>query len=109
MPMNPGELRHLIKLQTSGDVPDGSGGYTDGANADFAEVWARVRPLDSDERIEAMKSEADVSHEITLRYLPGVTAEMTVLYEGRTLDVVSSPIDIEGRHELIKLLCRERV
>lgn len=83
------------------------GGYTEAVPVVFATVWAEIRALTARERIQAMQTTADVSHEVTLRYVPGVTAAMSVEHEGRTFEIIAQPIDPDERHELLKLLCLE--
>jgi SPP1 family predicted phage head-tail adaptor len=106
MTLNPGALRHRVTIQSVTRVPNGSGGYTT-TWAPVGEVWAAVEPLEGRERIQAMQTDADVSHKVTMRYRAGVTAAMRVLHEGRVLDVVAPPIDHEERHQSMVLLCRE--
>lgn len=107
MPINPGRLRHQVILKTERRIEDGSGGYIAAEPVVFARAWAEIRPLTARERIQSMQTTADVSHEVTMRYIPGVTAAMLVEHEGRTFEIAAQPIDPEERHELLKLLCRE--
>lgn len=107
MPLNPGALRHLIELKAPALVPDGAGGFSDSDPTTFATVWAEIKPLKANERIQAMQTTADISHQITIRYLEGVTADMTVVHEGRTFQIIAEPLDFEERHEMLTLLCFE--
>jgi SPP1 family predicted phage head-tail adaptor len=103
---DPGRLRHRVALQSMTATPDGSGGFSE-AWATWTTVWAAVEPLEGTERIRAMQTAADATHRVTLRYLPGVSAESRVLHEGRVFEVVSPPIDPEERHVWLILLCHE--
>lgn len=105
--MNPGDLRHQVTLQGVTRTDDGGGGYTEVPVTIATGVWAAVEPLEGNERIRAMQTEASATHRVTLRYRSDVTAALRVVHEGRTLEVVSPPIDPEERHAELQLLCRE--
>lgn len=109
--IDPGELVHLVDLEGVTLQDDGMGGHTTEGDWDTIPdgegVWARVRPLRGTERLRAMQTHADVTHEVVIRYRSDVTEELRVIHEGRALNVVSPPIDPDEAHEWLQLLCTE--
>ena len=102
-----GQLRHQIELQSPTDVEDGEGGVTQ-TWATFARRMAAIEPLRGRELIEARQVAANVTHQVRLRYEPGVTPRCRVLFGDRILNI-DSVIDLEERHIELSLLCKEDV
>ncbi|MDB4952079.1 MAG: head-tail adaptor [Gemmatimonadetes bacterium] len=105
MPINPGDLRQRVTLQSKVRTPDGGGGGAE-AWVDGKTVWAEVMPLDGRELVQAMQVHPSVSHRVTIRYRAGVSSAMRALYAGRVLDI-RSVVDRDERHEALQLLCVE--
>lgn len=108
----PGLFRHLVSIVGPGaSVPDGAGGYTEGAAVTVVEdVWARIEGLQGTEQLRAMQTAAEASHRITTReWHDGVDATMSVVFEGRTFQLVAPPIDPEEKRERLEMLTREEV
>ena len=42
-----------------------------------------------------------------MRYLPGITPDMRILYDGRTL-FIESALDIDERHRELTIVCYEK-
>lgn len=107
--MDPGHLRNEVILQAPGGrTSDGGGGFTQRWRARPGGLrWARIRPLEGNERLRAMQTQANATHEVTIRYESGVTAAMRFVHEDRVLKIVSPPVDPDERHEWLQLLCRE--
>jgi SPP1 family predicted phage head-tail adaptor len=103
---DPGRLRHRVTLEAMTATADGAGGFSEAWNA-WNTVWAAVEPLEGTERLRAMQTGADVTHRVTIRFLPGVTSRLRVLHNGRVLHVVSPPIDHEERRQWLVLMCHE--
>lgn len=107
--VDPGRLRHQVQIRKPGTrTPDGGGGFTrkyrpvvDGI------VWAEVRPIQGNERIRAMQTAANATHQVTMRYRSDLTADHQLIHEGRTLKIVSPPVDLDEQHQWLELLCRE--
>ena len=74
----------------------------------LATVWANVEPLRGDERLRAMRLEEVVTHKITIRHRPGITARMRVKFGARLLNI-RAMIDPQERHQVLELMCEEGV
>lgn len=95
-------LDRRITLRTMTRTPDGGGGYTETPTV-IDTVWARVRPLEGTERLQAMETGMTQPHEFTIRYRDDVDGATDVLYDGDRYDVKSA-IDTEARHREIVIL-----
>lgn len=111
---DPGAFFDRADIEAEVQIPDGRGGYYSGGWAPIpggSGVPVEIRPLSSDERVRAMQSAGDITHEVmTSVYVPGVRADhrLRVTTDGsRLLYLVAAPIEV-GRRQRLRLLCRER-
>lgn len=103
--MRTGRMRRQVTIRTNTRTPDGMGGYTE-TPVDVPNVWARINPLEGNERIQAMQTGMQRPHEITMRYRAGMTGASTLVYDGRTFDI-KSVADTEERHRQLVILADE--
>lgn len=61
-----GKLDERISFERKTLTPDGSGGASE-SWAEYAEVWASVRPMSGRERERAMRNESAADYLITIR------------------------------------------
>lgn len=101
-----GRLRHRLALERADRTADGGGG-ADENWIKVADVWAELRPTGGGEAVESDALAGRVSHEIILRYLPGVSPDMRFSNGTRHFEI-SAVIDIDERHRWLKCLCMER-
>lgn len=74
----------------------------------YATRWADVRPQGGREFWAAQQVIDDLSHEVRLRYMPGIRAKDRLVYRGRVFDIVSPPVNVGERGVELVLMCRER-
>lgn len=103
--MNPGKLNKRITLQCPKSVRDDEGIVTE-EWTDVATVWAAVEPLRGREYFAAAAVNQENTVRFRMRYRPGVTARMRLLYDRRVFDI-KSVIDVNERHQEILLMCEE--
>ncbi len=103
--MQAGRMRHRIKIQSPVEARNGVGEIIT-TWATLATVWASVEPLRGREFFDAEQMQAEVSTRVRMRYYPGITAQMRVLWGSRVLEIVT-PIDVNERHKELQLMCRE--
>lgn len=53
------------------------------------------------------KLKPEVSHRIYVRFRNDITADMRIKYHGRIFTIEGPPLDIDERHELLEIQCRE--
>lgn len=107
--MRAGRLRHRIKFQakTGTPVPDGYGGSTI-PWVDFAtKIPAAIEPLSGRELLAAQAVQNETSHKVTLRYQPGITAAMRVVFGSRVFAITAPPLNKDERNRELTLLCSE--
>jgi SPP1 family predicted phage head-tail adaptor len=105
--MRAGELRHRITIQKPVEVKDEYKTIIDVGWQDFATVWAAVEPVRGSEYIQLQNSKSELTVRVRIRYLAGVNDSMRILYGGRILYINSPPIDVDGRHREMELMCVE--
>lgn len=107
-----GLLRHRVTIQAPTEVRTGSGA-TDIVYVDQFDTWASVEPLTAREMWAASQVQSEATTRIRLRYRPGITAKHRVRWRRIAgspsvydyFDIDGPPIDIEGRHHELHLMC----
>lgn len=101
-----GAMNKKITIQSLNTTADDLGGLSN-STVFASSVWASIAALSGRELYKAQQVVAEVTHEVVIRYLAGVKANMSVLFNGRTFDIVDVSDPDEQRVEL-RLLCLER-
>lgn len=104
--MKAGKLRHLVVLQTPSNTTSNTGDVQTGW-ATFKTLYANVVPLSGRDFYSAKAINSDITHRVELRWLPGVQPNMRVLHDGRLLELVSPPINVNERDRELHLMCKE--
>jgi SPP1 family predicted phage head-tail adaptor len=104
------DLRHVVEIQSESASGDGGGGQTGpwASPAIVATVRARVEPLRGDERPRAMQIEAALTHRVTIRHRPDVTARMRLIFDTRIFNI-RAVIDVQEQGRFLDLMCEEGV
>jgi SPP1 family predicted phage head-tail adaptor len=103
--MNISNLRERLTLEEPVRTPDGGGGVSL-AWQTVAELWAFVRPISGDERLRHDQLAGRLTHEVWIRYRPGVLPAMRFTQGARIYEIVAV-VEAERRRRL-KCLCEER-
>jgi SPP1 family predicted phage head-tail adaptor len=106
--MQAGKLRHQITLEQNTGVEDTAGQVVDNWTPFATNLWASIRPLTGEEVLQAQQVQAEVTHEVKLRYLAGVTPQLRVLFGARVFNILSVVNTDERNYELV-LLCKEQM
>ena len=77
----PGALRHTILIERETITSDGLGGGTK-AWTTHKTLKAKIQPLRGNERLQAMRLEATISHKITIRFVTDIKPSDRVNYQG---------------------------
>ena len=104
--MNAGILRHRIDLEGIVSVPDGMGGSVDSYVAQFSDIPAAIWPTSTKEIVRAGAETMVGTHNVRIRYLPGVSAAWRIRFGTRYFSIVSI-VNHEERGVQLDLLCRE--
>lgn len=103
--MKAGKLRHRIVFEQPVENP---GPFNEARFnwTTYREVWAEVRPMSGREYFASQQAQSDVSHEITTRYLAGVTPRMRVRFGSRIFDI-RAVMNVEERNIQLRILAVE--
>lgn len=74
----------------------------------FAERSAGIRPLVGRERWAAQQVNAQVTHEIRMRYFDGLRADMRITHGGRVFTILA-PLNTDERGREYVIPCEEEV
>lgn len=102
-----GALRLRAALQSRSETPDGGGGVSVTWNTE-KDIWCRIRPLAGRERLEAMREESAITHEIHARYDASIIADKRILHGGIAYNI-RSVMDPETKHEVLRILAESGV
>jgi SPP1 family predicted phage head-tail adaptor len=106
--MSSADYRHRVTLQQKGQMVDDEGFPNNDAWVDVATVWAAVEPqtLRAHEFASAGANYVEKIVRVRIRYRPGVTESMRVVYNGRIFRI-EAVVDEQERHRELQLYCRE--
>jgi len=104
--LGPSDLRHRLTLEELQREGDEGGGFTE-SWVTVAELWADLRPSGGGEAVEADRLAGRVTHDVALRYRPGVQPSMR-FRQGARLFHILSVVDVEERKRWLTCLCEER-
>ena len=104
--LNAGSLNKRIEIQSKTSTADGLGGYTD-AWATTKYAWAAIWPLSASDVIEGMKTSAQVTHRVRIRYQSGITSAMRIKFGTIYFSIIAPPINPNMANEYLDILCKE--
>ena len=108
-----GELRHVVQIVSLPSQQDSFGGPIQSDAAVFASVRGSVRALSGRELYSAQQMVSEVTHKVTVRWLPGVKAKMDVAFSAGSPAVtryfqILYVLNPDELNKLLVLLCIER-
>lgn len=104
VPIRP-NLRHVVTVQRGTESQNEYGE----ARLTWATLTTRrafVRPLSGRELLMAEQAQSDVTHKVTMREYAGLTSRDRLLFDSRTLNIVSVIEKANVPHQM-ELMCRE--
>lgn len=107
--MNIGKLRHRVTIEryvTDRDPEDNS---VIKEWRPYATRWASIEPLRSREYWQAAQTQSEATHTIRMRYTPGITSSMRIVYKGRIFEIVGPPRNLDEENRITEILAKEVV
>lgn len=98
-------FRHRIIIESQVRTPDGQGGFT-ATWSTFAERWSEIKDKKAQQVYFANQLQHQVSHQMIMRYVSGLKAEMRISFDGRIFEI-REMIDVGERKTYHKLLVWE--
>ena len=107
--MRSGSLKLRLTIQSVTSTGDGMGG-TVGTWSDDRTVWGAVWPLRGQELIVAQQQQSEITHQISIRYVEGVTAKNRIRLGDSTtyFDIMSPPINPEMANKELRIYARQQ-
>ncbi len=102
--MRAGNLKHKIIIQSYTETENDFGEVVKGW-ADFKPAYSSITPISAKEFYKAGVN-AEVSHKVTIRYIPGVKPKMRVMYGTREFSI-EGVINIREENKTLNLFCTE--
>jgi SPP1 family predicted phage head-tail adaptor len=104
-------LRHRVQLQAPVLTEQEAGQYALSWQ-DVATLWVEITPLKSrstgQESVFAEQQQANVSHEVLMRYRSAVNAQMRLVFGDRLFNI-RHVVNPGERNVTLRLLCEENV
>lgn len=75
-------------------------GTTDG------KVWAEANPLRGRDFFQAAQVQSEITTRFRIRYRLGIDETMRVVWKGKFYEIKAPPIEVDGGHEWIDLMCK---
>lgn len=69
-------------------------------------VWANIAPTTGREYQEAQKIRAETTYKVKLRYFPGITSELRILYRN-SVYTIESVLELNHAKREVHLICAE--
>lgn len=105
--MRAGALRHQITIQAPTTTK--TSGVQSDTWTDYAIVCASVRQMRAYEKVAASAQWPGADSIITMRYTPGVTGNMRVIFNGMIYSILGQPNNVDGRNREMILTCQSGV
>lgn len=103
-----GKLRQRVTLEECTESADAVTNEPVETWKAFGTYWAAVEPVRGNERFASLQIQSSVTHAITIRTGPPVTAKWRARHDGRLMYVQEPPIDVDERGRKTILMCQER-
>ena len=86
--MRAGELSSRVTFQSNTPTANDMNEYVD-TWTDYVTVWGADRPLSGKRYFDAKQANVDVTGEVEIRYRDDITADMRMVINSRTLNIIT--------------------
>jgi SPP1 family predicted phage head-tail adaptor len=108
--MEAGKLRQRVTIQTPTQTQNATTGEMTTAWTNVhVRIPAAVEPLSVREFLQSQADQSEVSARITIRFRPGLTANMRILYRNKVYNPAGFLEDKDSGREYITIPCKEGV
>jgi SPP1 family predicted phage head-tail adaptor len=108
--LDAGRLRHRVSIQARTNIQDPVSGESVVVwNDAWTNVAAAIEPLSASERISAQAQQSEVSARVTIRPLPGLTAQHRIVHNSRIYNIEGVIPDPDSGLEWLTLPVSEGV
>ncbi|MDD5406009.1 MAG: phage head closure protein [Sulfurovaceae bacterium] len=103
--MRIGPLNRLITIEQKAQTRDALGGVAAGWS-EFTKAWAAINPVSGSSRYVSAERHSEATHQITIRWVNGVTPKMRVVYGIRVFEIISA-LNIAERNKQMIIVAKE--
>jgi SPP1 family predicted phage head-tail adaptor len=109
MTIKAGQLRNRVTIQAPSTARDGMG-QPSKTFTDWQTVWARIVSMGGAEQFKGQQYSPEVTHQVTMRWLDGVTPMHRLTTEdGKLLDILYVNYGERRIDDTLILICKERL
>ena len=101
-------LRHRAELQTKAVTADAGGGLDVDAWIPERTIWCGIKPISVVQRLENMRRDSIVTHEIKARYADDIDTTKRIVYKERAFNI-EGVLNADERNRELTLLASEGV
>lgn len=101
-----GRFNRQLSVEKETEIADGMGGFAKQYQP-FTTVWASICPKSAREFFEADNVHAEITHQITIRFLEGIAAGARFVTGSRVFEIISIH-DADETRRYLTCNCRER-
>lgn len=105
--INAGKYRNIITIQQQATTKDSYGAETQ-EWTDFLKCRALITPISGKDYFAADVIQSETSHRLSMRYYPGITADMRVNYNDRIF-IIQAVINFQEFNKELQLYCKELI
>jgi SPP1 family predicted phage head-tail adaptor len=105
-PLAAGDMDQVVSLRKPATTRDEFGQLQTELVADVA---AKVEPLRGAALFAANATQNPASMRVAIWWRGDVRASWTLVWMGRTYEIVADPIDVEARHHQLELMCSSMI
>lgn len=69
-------------------------------------IWASYDPLLGNEFFTAQTTDNKVEAKFNMRYIPGVTSEMRIRFNGQEYEIIGQPVNVKGLNRELLCYCK---
>jgi SPP1 family predicted phage head-tail adaptor len=109
--INAGKYRHIVTFQELSEVQNTYGETSVNIDSNWKDTFqARVGifPISSRELLTEEFRQAEISHRVVLRYMPGISSKMRIKFGTRIFEIITAPVNAQERDFELVLFCKER-
>lgn len=108
MTLRVGELRHRLTMKHRVEGAADGFGIPQTTDTEYAKAWAKIEAMPGRDFQHADQVLGEVTHFVTMRYRDDVLATDVLLWDDKTLEVITA-VDPNGMRDELNLNCKELV
>jgi SPP1 family predicted phage head-tail adaptor len=106
VPMKAGQNRFFVDLLKPSVGAEDEYGHAAPADVVHASLWMNFVPMSGREYWRAAQVQSDVTHQLSGRWVDGVTTQMKARYGTRLFNIIAA-INVGERNIELQLMCKE--